>query len=53
LGGETTREEIYNMFIRSKKAKNNNNIKAKIRQIINSYPNEFIKSNDDTVSLAA
>ncbi|ACQ51254.1 DNA modification methylase (plasmid) [Clostridium botulinum] len=53
LGGKTTREEIYNMVIKSKKAKNNNNIKAKIRQIINSYPNEFIKSNDDTVSLAA
>lgn len=53
LGGKATREEIYEEIKEHPKAKNNNHVKEKIRQVINAFPNEFEKVDTKTVRLAA
>lgn len=45
LGGKATRKEIVNEIKNHPKAKNNNHIEEKVRQIINMYPQEFKKDN--------
>lgn len=53
MGGKATREEIYNILKGHPKAQNNNFVREKIRQIINSFPSEFVKVNSEVVALAA
>lgn len=50
-GIPATRETIFNQIKSHPKAKNNNNIKAKIRQIINSFPKIFYKNTNGTIAL--
>jgi len=42
---KATVEEIYNILVKSKKAKNNNHVREKIRQVLNNNAN-FVKVND-------
>lgn len=51
LGGKATRKTLYNMLRNHPKARNNNNVEAKIRQILNTYNKDFIKENEDTYML--
>jgi len=53
LGGRATREDIYKVVKNHPKAKNNKHLKEKIRQVINSFPDEFIKLDNGYVELAA
>lgn len=53
MGGKATREQIYMKVKDHPKAQSNNHLKEKIRQVINSFPNEFVKLDDGMVGLAA
>lgn len=46
LGGKVTRQKLYDLLKQHPKAKDNNNVEAKIRQVINTYSKEFAKDND-------
>jgi hypothetical protein len=43
LGGKTTREKLYNILSSHPKAKDNKHLKAKIRQVVNTFKEEFVK----------
>lgn len=53
VGGKATRQQLFNVLKNHPKSKNNNNLNAKIRQVINLYTSEFIKHNDGHISLAS
>lgn len=41
LGGKATREKLYELLSNHPKAKDNNHLKAKIRQVVNTFKQEF------------
>jgi hypothetical protein len=50
LGGKITRQKLYEILKKHPKAKENNNVEAKIRQVLNTFK-DFVKVDDDTYML--
>ncbi len=49
LGGRVNKHKLVQMLKNHPKAENNNNVDAKLRQVINTFTKEFIKDGDDIV----